>query len=356
MNPEKLVNRPLEEDELACKLNYIKSGPALWEVPMSFSTYERYLEDGTIPPTPKSDLFKVHSKNKLGSTVDDIDTSYNVAVTVHRRYSYPVLHNHEYVEIIYVAKGECENLFSGSSFHMKEGDVCIMSPNAYHALSCTNDESCILNIMVSKKFFNQNSLDILSGHKLIYDFFENILYRRASSPYILFPTGQDPWLYDIAAHMLSEAKNKRRAYDYSLRLLAGSFLLHVTRDYELMAVVPNNKSDTPNDLIVSILGYIYANYNHVTLEETAKFFGYSTAYLSRSIHKNIGKTFNTIVTEIQMEHALSLLKEGKLNLSGIAQEVGCFDSSHFNRKFKSVYGIAPRRYTEEIKKDGAALP
>ena len=53
-----------------------------------------------------------------------------------------------------------------------------------------------------------------------------------------------------------------------------------------------------------------------------------------------------IITAIQMENAVSLMKRGKTNLAAIAQEVGCFDSSHFNRKFKSIYGMSPREYKE----------
>ena len=112
----------------------------------------------------------------------------------------------------------------------------------------------------------------------------------------------------------------------------------------MLAIVPNKKTQVQNNLIVSVLCYLNVNYNKATLEETAKFFGYSTAYLSRLIHKTTGKTFNTIITELQMEHAIDLFKKGTTNLTEVALEIGCFDSSHFSKKFKSVYGISPTKY------------
>ena len=227
---------------------------------------------------------------------------------------------------------------------MKEGDVCIMAPSSVHALSCTNDESIILNIMMNKDFFDQNFLGILRGGKILVNYLENILYHRDSSPYILFPTGNDPWLKELARRLLSEITLMPHAYEYSTSLLTSEFLLHLVREYEMMAIVPNQKTQVQNNLIVAVLGYLSVNYNKATLENTAAFFGYSSAYLSRLIHKSTGKTFNTIITELQMEHAIELFKKGKTNLTVVAQEVGCFDSSHFSKKFKAVYGISPTKY------------
>ena len=344
MRLEKIYHRPLENDELTLKNGYLNSDKKLWTSPMSFSEYEQYAEAGLIVQSPMSYLYKKHSKNGHGNTVDYGISSSNVSISLHRRYSYPVLHNHEYIEMIYVASGGCQHYFEDSSFQMKEGDVCILAPNAFHALSCTNDESCILNIMVSKNFFDQNFLSVLSEKKLIADFLEKILYQRATCPYILFPTGKDSWLHELASRLLTENVQKRQAYEYAINLLTSQFLLHLTREYEFFAIVPNKQNTTQNDLIVSILGYLSVNYNRTTLAETASFFGYSQAYLSRTIHENIGKTYNTIIAELQMEHATKLLKTTALSFTDIAQEVGCFDSSHFNKKFKSVYGITPRQY------------
>jgi AraC-like DNA-binding protein len=53
-----------------------------------------------------------------------------------------------------------------------------------------------------------------------------------------------------------------------------------------------------------------------------------------------------------MEQAVRLMDGGKHNLTEIAQEIGCFDTSHFNKKFKAVYGISPRQYLEQKQRGG----
>lgn len=344
MKITKLERRPLNADDLIFKEAYINRTRDLWHTPMTFAQYQQYVAEGTAVSTPSSHIFIDRSKDGRGNTISEIDQANHVDIAIHGRYSYPILHNHEYIEIIYIATGQCLNLFEDFSLPMKQGDVCIMSPNAYHAISCTDDESCIVNIMVSKKFFDRNFLQALSGGRIISDFLGNILYQQASNPYILFPTGSDPWLYELAVKMITESEQHKRAYDYAISLLASAFLFHLTREYEIMAIVPNKQNSMPNELIVSILGYLSVNYRQATLANTAHFFGYSQSYLSRTIHEHTGKTYNQLIAQLQMERAKELLESGGMSLAQIAQEVGCFDSSHFTKKFKTAYGMSPKKY------------
>lgn len=72
------------------------------------------------------------------------------------------------------------------------------------------------------------------------------------------------------------------------------------------------------------------------------------AYLSRMLKCYTGKTFGKIITELQMKHAKELIEEGKMNLTEIGQEVGCFDASHFSRKFKREFGMSPDEYRRSL--------
>ena len=99
---------------------------------------------------------------------------------------------------------------------------------------------------------------------------------------------------------------------------------------------------------MAILAYISVNYNQTTLKQTADFFHFSEAHLSRMLKKYTSRTFVQIITELQMKHGKELIEEGKLNLAQISQKVGCFDSSHFSKKFKKQFGMAPEEYRKKI--------
>lgn len=349
MKIEPLKNRPLSEQEQILKQAYAVGQRRLWEKPMSFSEYEQYDREGLIAKTPRSHFYKDKSRGGRGVTIEEMESPAQAFVSVRPRYSYPVLHNHNYVEIVYVAEGSCVNLFENTAFPMKKGDVCILSPNSLHALSCTNDESCILNMMVNRRFFDKRFLSLLRGGKLLVEYMEGILFAREVSPYVLFPTGEDDWLGWLARMMLTEFVNRPYACEQSLSLLIGQFLLQLVREYEAVAIVPGRSSGAPNELIVGVLSYLNVHYNSASLSETAQYFGYSPAYLSRVIREQTGKTFNSIIAQIQVEQAIKLMDAGSRNLTEIAQEIGCFDASHFNKKFKAVCGLSPREYLEQRK-------
>ena len=92
------------------------------------------------------------------------------------------------------------------------------------------------------------------------------------------------------------------------------------------------------------MGYISVNYNHVTLGEVADFFGYSETYLGQLLQRYTGKSFRTIVNDLQMSHAKEFLEETSMSITEIAQEVGCYDASHFSRKFKAAFGMTPKEF------------
>ena len=156
---------PLNEDEMLFREAYRKGPSSLWEQPMTYSAYEQYRQEGKVVVTTHSNRYRDNTLGARGVTVEEVAGPIQARLAVHSRYSYPILHNHNYVEIVYVASGQCVNLFETTSFPMKAGDVCILSPNAMHAISCTRDDTCVLNMMVNRTFFTKQFLHLLRGRQ-----------------------------------------------------------------------------------------------------------------------------------------------------------------------------------------------
>lgn len=147
--------------------------------------------------------------------------------------------------------------------------------------------------------------------------------------------------------MYRESQKRKYAFEESLVLYARLLFIHIIRDYEMMAIVPGYSNCNMDNNIVAILGYISTNYNIVSLQELAGFFCYNESYLSRLLKYHTGKTFNTIVNELKLEHAREMLENTDKTIGQISQEVGCFDSSHLSKKFNKRYGISPKEYREK---------
>lgn len=110
------------------------------------------------------------------------------------------------------------------------------------------------------------------------------------------------------------------------------------------------KNDNLRDeRLVSMINFMQANYQTVTLEDMAEQFHLSVPYLSKFIHEKSGKTFGEQVTNIRMKKARTLLKNGNMTVENIAAAVGYPSVEHFSRTFKKLYDKTPVEYRNSEK-------
>lgn len=86
------------------------------------------------------------------------------------------------------------------------------------------------------------------------------------------------------------------------------------------------------------------NYMDCTLKKVAELFGYNPSYLSRLIHKHVGKSFISIIQDIKLNHASLLLKNSNLPIEQIIQQVGYKNLSFFYKMFYERYALSPSEY------------
>lgn len=342
----------LTDQEKAMKKMYQFGGHDILSKPMQYAAYQQLIKEHP-EYVNLGDFYKERTKENLGITianVSEIESGEEISVQRHERYGYPILHNHSFIEIAYVYNGNCTHYVGEQSFQMAAGDLCILAPNAQHVIVALEDDAVILNILLGKEALNRSFLQMVKDKHLLADFFENVMYGKTVSPYIFFPTGCDTWIRQIILKMYQETKERRYAYRESLDLYTRQLFIHILRDYEVLAKVSAPKEQRMDDNVVAVLGYLSVNYNRTDLKEVAAFFNYSEAYMSRMLKKYTGKTFGVLISEVQMKHAKELLENSDKTLADIAQEIGCFDYSHFSRKFKKEYGVSPDIYRKNKSK------
>ena len=270
-----------------------------------------------------------------------------IYVSRHERYCYPVIHTHDYVEALYVYDGDCRQFICGRTIELHRGDFCILSPDAPHCVLAYEDNNIIINILIKKSLFNCAFFEILKEKHLLAGFFNDILYHSTASPYLIFPTADDGQIRHLIEVMYDENYCRNRYYQNFMTTYFQELILVLLRRYEMYAVVPSPMNTKLNHRIVAVLNYIHVNYSHVTMGELAGFFNYSENYLSKMLKEYTGETFSQLIFELQMKNGALLLENTKKTIAQISQEVGCFDASHFNKKFKKTYGISPAQYRKE---------
>jgi YesN/AraC family two-component response regulator len=92
--------------------------------------------------------------------------------------------------------------------------------------------------------------------------------------------------------------------------------------------------------------YVRAHYarHQLSLLEVARHVGVSKNYFSQLFHDVVGVRFWDYLTRVRIDAAKSLLCTTTLSNHEISERIGYESEYHFNRKFKELVGVSPRRY------------
>lgn len=104
-----------------------------------------------------------------------------------------------------------------------------------------------------------------------------------------------------------------------------------TRDKEILRVIRKFMKDNIND-------------GELNIEKLCRKLLLSRSKFYEKVKVLTGKTPNELFRTYKLSYAAKLLKEGKLNVSEVAEKAGFSSMPYFSRTFKKYYGVSPKDY------------
>ena len=157
----------------------------------------------------------------------------------------------------------------------------------------------------------------------------------------------------------------------ALRLGVSDYLLKPLKDGELEAAVRHiqglrdareNQTDasadapvlrlspvknTKNKYVEQAVQLIREHYREdINISTVAGKLEISEGYLSRVFKKETDYTFTNYLTWYRMKKAMTLLKDCRVKVYEVAEQVGYSDTAYFSAQFKKVTGISPSEYQD----------
>ena len=125
-------------------------------------------------------------------------------------------------------------------------------------------------------------------------------------------------------------------------------ILFFTEQFEMiMSSIGNSSRDS---ILDDIIHYIDHNYmENIKLENIAPLFGYNSSYLGKIFRQKIGKSFNSYVDYVRINHSKILLEQDALKVYEIAMKVGYRNVDYFHMKFKKYVGESPAEYRKNFR-------
>lgn len=239
-------------------------------------------------------------------------------------------HWHRSVEIFAVCEGELSFHIDDRLWLLQPGEFMIVNSNEIHAVdSPLPNRTVVLQIPV--KLFE----DYFTGEQFIWFTHE--------------PGTRDERFMELVKELYRIYEEKPCGYDMKMKSIFYNIMYYLVKDYRLTETdqesVRRNRSMTR---LSSITAYMKENYTgDLSLEEVAKVFGYSPAYLSRMFRKYAGVSFKEHVQSIRLGYAVKDLESGRYSITETAMRNGFSGSKAFARAFRKKYGMLPSEYKQK---------
>lgn len=112
--------------------------------------------------------------------------------------------------------------------------------------------------------------------------------------------------------------------------------------FDIEEVQRSKKSTTSLD---KVMAYIREHFSEdISLNTVADAVYLHPSYISRLIKEQTGKNFSTLITEMRIDRAVSLLESTDLRVYEVAEKAGFNNLKYFYKVFKSTTGKSPRDY------------
>ena len=290
------------------------------------------------------ELGRVNPASLSDSYITNAHLPYRTSVLIekHNRYTPPFFHTHEFFEIIYVVQGIAQHQIFKQNLPLHKGDLCLVSPSVYHSIYVDDDDSIILNIMISRKRIADIFYNTLRSNSVISSFFNSSLYIQGYQDYLLFRTGDD---LDIQSEMLSLYSEQMQIDSYTDNIISGMLMVDFSRLVRLyQRTVETAPSAHQTEIYKNLISYLMENLNTVTLHDVAEQMNYSTAYCSRYIKRLTGSSFTNLLQSLRFNRACTMLETGNMSIQAISEQLGYENPENFMRAFKKKYHMTPSEY------------
>lgn len=268
-----------------------------------------------------------------------------IAMRPHTRFVHFFAHTHDYVEMVYMVRGQTTHRINGREITLSAGEVLILNQHAVQEIPPAGEQDIAVNFIILPQFF-AGALEMMGQEETPLRRFiiDCIAGRRNKDGYLHFRSADVLPIRNLFENLIFSfmhpVSNKRKINEFTVGLL----LLELINYSDRLAY----ESEEQN-AVTRVLKYIEENYLSGSLTEVAGLLHYDYYWLSREIKEKTGQTFTQLMQERRLSQAIYLLQNSSMRITDIAAGVGYSNMSYFHRIFDARFGMSPKKYRDSVK-------
>ena len=259
---------------------------------------------------------------------------------------------HDFWEMVYIDKGEMVCTADKNRFVLKSGEMTFHKPNEYHNLSGNNAVAPNVSIITfqcrsrAMKYFEGNIFRLDAEEKSLLSmlFEEGLSCYRMADP-------NNPLL-----QKLERIEGSPLGSSQMVKNLLEIFLIKLCRNTDVVTKTMRRSYvidgvDVPYQ-VKEILDYLHRNiYGKLTVADVARHVGKSESTVKQLFSRYRENGIIRYYTELKIREARRLIREGKYNMTQIADLLHFDSPQYFSKCFKSITNMTPREYKASILKN-----
>ena len=243
----------------------------------------------------------------------------------------PGYHTHDYPEVFWLTRGDCEHMLNGRTEILEEGAVVLMRPSDAHQLRPTRGGFQFTNLSIAPASFERL--------KKLYPEVAGRLYRKSGAPAAL----------RLARAELEELNGEVRAL---AGLPHGRFALeraviNIWHRFLSQRAVHDNVANMPEWLQAALLKVQEPEFFSLGARGFVSAAGRCHEHVTRACRRHLGKTPTQLTNEARMRRAAHSLRMTSLPVLEIALDCGFENPAQFHRLFRAAFQTTPGRYRRE---------
>lgn len=264
-----------------------------------------------------------------------------------------VLHTHDYMQIWYVSKGQCEHWVGGIRHVMISGEAFVLPPEVSHKtvlhpgaeiIGCEFSLEAFLGERDRKNNPMHSVKDSIVDLSFMLMFFPQ---DNAITPKYAFSPASQMIVEQLMLTILDEYEHDRLYSQEILQVEILHLLLLFAREYKSTA-----REHESHDIYKKYKETVKASIHYLdehftekqTLDDICKHSMISKTYFCFLFKTLTGCTFIEYLVKLRINRAKDLLLQPDNSITQTAYAVGFNDCSHFSRTFKRIVGLSPRAY------------
>ncbi|WP_325200809.1 response regulator transcription factor [Oscillibacter sp.] len=178
------------------------------------------------------------------------------------------------------------------------------------------------------------------------------LRERGNNAYVIILTAYDSFTYAQSALRLGAVDFLLKPFHdgdleravTALRRRMGS----AAGDGEAERSFPGLKKGDKSKYVLEAMDYIGEHYNdpNIGIGAIAQHLGLSEGHLSHTFKKETDYTLLNYLTRYRIHKAMELLRDCRVKVYEVAEQVGYRDITHFSATFKKLVGTSPSEYQD----------